>query len=86
MVLFITVIGINLFVRPEVQMIMFLETNFLVIILLSGGIGAGVSVISRMNTKRLDLDYEADRKTLVIIGIFRPKGIHKISNIAIKIV
>jgi hypothetical protein len=53
-----------------------LDVNFgkeLIGCLIAGGVGAVVSVMSRMTFGELSLDYQAGRKLLTLFGAFRPR-------------
>ncbi|MCB0212910.1 MAG: hypothetical protein KDJ52_26445 [Anaerolineae bacterium] len=80
-----TALGIALLITFILLLIVFLPTSWfadetmmsirldiLLSILFSGGIGAIVSVMSRISSSQLVLDYEADKRTLHLIGVIRP--------------
>ena len=68
LVLFVIVLA---FLNTRVEVMEFASSSFYNI-LLCGGIGAMVSVMSRMSAKKCILDYEAQSITIRLLGIFRP--------------
>lgn len=48
------------------------QTSIWLAIFMSGGLGATVSVMSRISAGQLVLDYEADKRTLRLLGVVRP--------------
>ena len=70
--LFLISAVIRFIVAQSGNSIMFIPADILVPILLSGGIGAIISVMSRISSRRLVLDFEASRRILTLVGFFRP--------------